>query len=377
VAKGIIGVPKSFIKGAKRIDEEVDIKEELRPATPRRRFRDRFRKSESHEHDWFTTSSSSSSSSSDAEHAEHNKQHKRSIPRDVAHGIKKSGSKIVRSSVRAPLDVSLAIAQGFHNAPRLYGDEVRHPMRITGLHSGMRAAGKELALGIYDGFTGLITQPYHGAKDEGVKGALKGVGKGVGGMVFKTQAGFAGVIGYSLKGIHREARKNHDRKVLERIMRTRRFQGSRELAQFRRGAGAEAEEVMVVRMREGWQKVLEERRKNTERETKLGRELAELNARRKNRKRKQPVLPKENKEAKEEGIRECGFGVVEGDQCAMLPQRKLGKIAEESGGMPLGTQTTSGVPTAKPAGENGDGGADGAGSAGATARAVAERSFTT
>lgn len=44
----------------------------------------------------------------------------------------------------APVDLAMALAQGFHNAPRLYGDDtVRKPVRITGCHSGLRAAWSE------------------------------------------------------------------------------------------------------------------------------------------------------------------------------------------------------------------------------------------
>lgn len=83
--------------------------------------------------------------------------------------------------VKAPMDLSLAIAQGFHNAPRLYGDEtVRWPVRITGIHSGLVASRNEFFYGIYDGFTGVVTQPYHGAKERGVLGFVDGVGMGFG-----------------------------------------------------------------------------------------------------------------------------------------------------------------------------------------------------
>ncbi|KAA8906724.1 hypothetical protein FN846DRAFT_710716 [Sphaerosporella brunnea] len=272
VAKGIIGVPYTLIKGAKRFDDEVDIVEELKPATTRRRFRDRFRKAK-REHqddeDWKSTSHSST-----------HRKHKQSIPHDLAAGTKKSLKRIVRSSVRAPLDVSLAVAQGFHNAPRLYGDEVRRPQRITGFHSGMRAAGKGLALGIYDGFTGLVTQPYKGVQTEGLVGAIKGVGKGFGGLVFKTQAGLAGCIAFPLKGIHREARKGRDRKVLWRIMEARKRQGWKELERFRQGVEGNGEALLEERMKFGWEKVLEERRKRTERATKIGREIERRRERR-------------------------------------------------------------------------------------------------
>ena len=44
-------------------------------------------------------------------------------------------------------------------------------------------------MGLYDGITGLVTQPVKGAQKEGVVGALKGFGKGIGGIVLKPSAG--------------------------------------------------------------------------------------------------------------------------------------------------------------------------------------------
>lgn len=48
---------------------------------------------------------------------------------------------------------------------------------------------QELTHGLYDGVTGIITQPMKGAKDTGAPGFLKGVGKGIGGVVLKPFAG--------------------------------------------------------------------------------------------------------------------------------------------------------------------------------------------
>ncbi|KAF8253496.1 UDP-Glycosyltransferase/glycogen phosphorylase [Wilcoxina mikolae CBS 423.85] len=320
VAKGVIGVPLALVRGAKRIDDEVD----MTPSATRRRFRDRFlrhKKPDPESSDWASSRSSSPSPN-------HNHNH-RTIPRDIAHGTKKSLTRIARSSARAPMDVSLAIAQGFHNAPRLYGDEVRRPARITGFHSGMQAAGKEFALGIYDGFTGLVTQPYKGAKEEGVKGALKGVGKGVGGVFFKTQAGVAGVIGFSMKGVHREFRKGRDRKVLGRVMVARRMQGDKELVRARE----EGETVLAQRMQEGWQKVAEERQKRTDREKSLGKEIAGLKIRKRGRKRTMEGGGEKKKVVSnvdpDEAGKGCELGVVEGDQVAPLRVDTLSPVKEE------------------------------------------------
>ena len=48
---------------------------------------------------------------------------------------------------------------------------------------------KELYLGTYDGIAGLFIQPFIGARDEGVVGAIKGLAKGVAGTPVKFFAG--------------------------------------------------------------------------------------------------------------------------------------------------------------------------------------------
>lgn len=88
------------------------------------------------------------------------------------------------------MDFTLSLAQGFHNAPRLYGDNTVRPLeRITGFHSGLKAAGRGLGLGLYDGVSGLVTQPLQGAREQGASGFFKGFGKGIGGIVLKGGAG--------------------------------------------------------------------------------------------------------------------------------------------------------------------------------------------
>jgi hypothetical protein len=44
-------------------------------------------------------------------------------------------------------------------------------------------------LGIWDGVSGLVTQPMKGAEEGGFLGGLIGFGKGLGGAVFKPVAG--------------------------------------------------------------------------------------------------------------------------------------------------------------------------------------------
>lgn len=42
---------------------------------------------------------------------------------------------------------------------------------------------------MYDGFTGVVTQPIQGYKEEGRIGLYKGIGKGLGGILIKPFAG--------------------------------------------------------------------------------------------------------------------------------------------------------------------------------------------
>ncbi|GIJ88129.1 hypothetical protein Asppvi_007046 [Aspergillus pseudoviridinutans] len=89
-----------------------------------------------------------------------------------------------------PMEISLTLSRGFHNAPLVFHDNtVRDTPRVTGMRTGLKAAGKELTFGVYDGVTGLVTLPRRGLKDSGAKGLIRGVGNGVGGLLSKPLAG--------------------------------------------------------------------------------------------------------------------------------------------------------------------------------------------
>lgn len=58
------------------------------------------------------------------------------------------------------------------------------------MHSSFCADPKqEFGFGVYDGVSGLFTQPFNGAKHGGVGGFIKGFGKGIGGSILKPSAG--------------------------------------------------------------------------------------------------------------------------------------------------------------------------------------------
>ncbi|KAJ1335009.1 sterol 3beta-glucosyltransferase [Microdochium nivale] len=162
---------------------------------------------------------------------------------EVAGGLEDTGKALAR----APADLALALAQGFHNAPRLYGDDtVRTPIRITGIRSGVRAARNEFVYGIYDGVTGVVRLPIRGAKRDGFKGAVAGVGMGLTGFVLKNLSAIIGPFGYTAKGIVKQAsRRNLPTRF---IRRARMFQGQCEA----KNLDSEVERELTERVVNGW-----------------------------------------------------------------------------------------------------------------------------
>ncbi|KAF2125711.1 glycosyltransferase family 1 protein [Dothidotthia symphoricarpi CBS 119687] len=160
------------------------------------------------------------------------------LAHEAAFGFRKTGHAIAR----LPMNLTLALTQGFHNAPRLYGDEtVRRPPRVTGFHSGMRAGRDELLYGVMDGVSGIVTQPIRGAKQGGMLGALNGVGLGIGGFVLKDIAAIFGPFAYTMKGLDAEYMKKYQPTSF--IRRARIAQGQVELQALEPGS-------RVARMRE-------------------------------------------------------------------------------------------------------------------------------
>jgi hypothetical protein len=68
---------------------------------------------------------------------------------DFALDSGKGLSRIVGAGLKAPMEFTHNISKGFGNVPKLYGDEtVRKDVKVTGLASGLSAAGKVCSYGI-------------------------------------------------------------------------------------------------------------------------------------------------------------------------------------------------------------------------------------
>ncbi|KAK7177329.1 UDP-glucose,sterol transferase [Paraphaeosphaeria sporulosa] len=104
------------------------------------------------------------------------------------------------------VDIPLAPAEGLKNVPQHYGDTPRDHGPVTGFKSGATVAGKTFAWGFIDGVSDMVVKPYQGAQKEGMKGAAKGLGKGVVSMATKSGAGMFGLFGYTSAGIAKSLR---------------------------------------------------------------------------------------------------------------------------------------------------------------------------
>nr|POE80091.1 sterol 3-beta-glucosyltransferase ugt80a2 [Quercus suber] len=145
---------------------------------------------------------------------------------DQAMGTAKGVQKIVGAGLSSPMDFTMGLTKGFHNAPKLFGDDtVRKAENVTDFKSGLKAATREFGFGMYDGITGLVTQPMRGAQKEGAAGFLKGLGKGMAGIALKPGAAIFGIPGYTMKGVYKELQKMNGSSVQNYIIAARTAQG--------------------------------------------------------------------------------------------------------------------------------------------------------
>ena len=117
--------------------------------------------------------------------------------------IKKSSAKVEAERVgkRSGINrMSVAIS----NTPSyLTGSSVdknkthKNPKNMV---SGIGYGGVAFLKGVWDGVTGLVTQPYKGGKEKGAKGVAVGMGKGLIGLVAKPVAGTVGLVGCTVQG---------------------------------------------------------------------------------------------------------------------------------------------------------------------------------
>ncbi|OTB17502.1 glycosyltransferase family 1 protein [Daldinia sp. EC12] len=155
----------------------------------------------------------------------------------------KSVNNIVATGIKSPMNFCLGAARGFRNAPTLYNDDtVRPAEKVTSFASGLKVAGKEFGFGIFDGITGLVTQPIRGAEKDGGIGLVKGFGKGIGGFLLKPAAALWSIPAYTMQGVHAEIRSLFAQNAHKYIVASRISQGQHD---FNDASPEEREDIEV------------------------------------------------------------------------------------------------------------------------------------
>ncbi|KAL1509353.1 hypothetical protein ABEB36_004107 [Hypothenemus hampei] len=78
------------------------------------------------------------------------------------------------------------------------------------MQEGIARSGKGLVMGVFDGVTGVFTKPVSGAKEQGVEGFFKGLGKGAVGLVTRPAAGLVDFASGSLDVVKRVTEVGED-----------------------------------------------------------------------------------------------------------------------------------------------------------------------
>ncbi|PVH76638.1 glycosyltransferase family 1 protein [Cadophora sp. DSE1049] len=135
--------------------------------------------------------------------------------------------KMVGALPKATLvDFPLALTEGLHHMPRLYGDEVRNHGKVRDWKSGGVVAGKNFGYGFMDGLSGTITKPYKGAKESGWAGFGKGVAKGAVGLVAGPGSAMFGLFAYPFLGIYKSISTSAMSPAQKKILLARQVYGS-------------------------------------------------------------------------------------------------------------------------------------------------------
>ncbi|KAJ5719871.1 hypothetical protein N7493_006749 [Penicillium malachiteum] len=132
-------------------------------------------------------------------------------------------------TLKVVVDIPHAAAEGFRQVPRLYGDKPKEYESVKDWKSGAIFGGKNFVDGMSEGFSGLITQPIKGGKEEGALGAVKGFAKGNIGLATKVPSAGIGLVAYPLHGISKNidaALRSNSQKA---IVNARLRQGRRHL----------------------------------------------------------------------------------------------------------------------------------------------------
>ena len=88
-----------------------------------------------------------------------------------------------------------------------YHRQVLMQQQATSTSKGVRQGLQAVSLGLRAAASGVIQEPVRGAIDGGTKGFIKGVGRGLVGVVAKPTSGFAALVAKTTEGLASDAKR--------------------------------------------------------------------------------------------------------------------------------------------------------------------------
>jgi VPS13, central RBG modules/Vacuolar-sorting-associated 13 protein, DH-like domain/VPS13-like, N-terminal/Vacuolar-sorting associated protein 13, adaptor binding domain/Vacuolar sorting-associated protein 13, extended-chorein/C2 domain/ATG2/VPS13, C terminal domain len=129
---------------------------------------------------------------------------------DVGRGVIRGTGSLLRSTAIGVFSAGANITSGIGKGVSVfvsdeYNAERQRDMRVDGqpthLGTGVASGAKNFAKGIFAGVTGIVVDPFKGAKRDGVKGFFKGFVSGVTGVVTKPVLGAVDMANKTLLGV--------------------------------------------------------------------------------------------------------------------------------------------------------------------------------
>ncbi|KAL4973118.1 hypothetical protein BDW66DRAFT_162365 [Aspergillus desertorum] len=144
----------------------------------------------------------------------------------IATASAKSIGKVLTSYFKGTMvDIPLATAEGLRAVPRLYGEEVKEHKPVKDWKSGVGVGCTSFSQGMVDGLTGIVMQPYKGAKEEGALGAVKGLAKGAVGGAASVGSAALGLVAYPGQGICKSIHSSVRSKTRKAVIQARHREG--------------------------------------------------------------------------------------------------------------------------------------------------------
>jgi len=143
-------------------------------------------------------------------------------PGGFGQGLQKGSKELVSGSLEAVFGTLSKVSGSLLTKPLEwacldsdYQKKRENQKKANTIGEGLGSGVRNLGTGLFEGVTGVVTQPIKGGRKEGGLGVVKGVGKGIAGVVTKPALGVVDVVTKTTEGIANQTKSA--KKTLPRV----------------------------------------------------------------------------------------------------------------------------------------------------------------